>query len=178
MPRKKKTAPAASPVRIVDPPEPEDDVEESQDTPEAESASAANTQWAWVDEAIRSKSLDRLAEVLTDIERLKTELDTELANVKADLGGRIKTCSARRSDVIHEIEELTHAWVLDHAIEVAYLVHSDAEAKVEGLIQDRNDEEDADTRESLQRAIDAIAKKTRPMQPADNQESLPFAAEG
>ncbi len=170
-----------SPVRVLPPVEDDDDVQETEDQEAPASASSEEAaRWAWVDDAIKSRSLARLAEVLTDIERIKLELDTELSDTKADLGKRIKTCKARRSDVIHEIEELTHVWVLDNAIEVAYLVHADSQAKVESLIQDRNDEEDGDTRESLQRAIDGIAKKTRPMQPADNQEALPFgdAAEG
>lgn len=133
--------------------------------------------WAWVDEAIKSRSLERLAATVAEIEAVITELDAELAATKADLGKRLKTARARRSDVIHELEELTHTWVLDDALEVAYLVSKDNAIKLDGLIVSRNGQTEYN-REILQREIDALAKKTRPMIPSDRQEALPFAAEG
>lgn len=136
------------------------------------------SRWAWVDEALKTKNVERLAEVLTDIQRLKIELETELASTKADLGQRIKTAAARMADVINEIESLTHTWVLDRRCEVAYLVHSSVAARAEHCIDQMSLNLDEVEFEQLSSELAALSKKTRPLAPSDLQESLPLALEG
>lgn len=152
------------PVSVVEmPPEPESEPEPE---PVAEPGPADLARFD-IDGAIRSRSLERVSEVLTDVERVLGELETELGDVKADLGRRIKVVRARRADLIHEIETLTHDWVCDHAAGVAYLVH-----------RDRIDELTSAIDTGDQAAILALAKTTRPLGQDDLQEGLPFAAEG
>lgn len=131
-----------------------------------------------IDEAIKSRVLDRIAAVLTDVERVHGELETELATVKADLGKRIKTVRARRADLIHEIEEVTHTWVVDRPNGIAYMVHADAAREAEAWVSALSCSITESSRAELQANLDRVAKRTRPLALEDSQEALPFAAEG
>lgn len=103
-----------------------------------------------IQQAIKSRDEHLLTEASVDIQRRENELEGEFASVKASYGKRLKLIRRRRQDVSHELEEATHEWRFDHAQGIAELV-----SKRTGIV-----------------------KKTRPLDPAEKQVSLPFAAEG
>jgi len=125
MARRKNAAEAV--VRVVEP-ECDVQVDPVDAAPSPEQSPDLDTEA--IDAAIRSRSVDFLAEVLTDIERVRDELETELAEVKASMGKRIKLVKARLSDVIHEIEGVTHEWVVVPEDGVAYL-----KSKLDGRVK-------------------------------------------
>jgi hypothetical protein len=180
MPRKKKTAPAASPVRIVDPPEPEDDVEPTPE-PEAEPASPARAISPDLDMASiydRITSLKGVEENITDVRRVLGDLETEFATVKADYSKRVKTVKAVLDDNIAALERLTHSEVFDRARGQVYLVHNSQVRAAEDLIRTIAETDDEDERADWIAQLDRLAKTTRALELDDSQEALPFAAEG
>jgi hypothetical protein len=157
MPRKKPN------IRVVE--NDEIETQEAQEAQEAPVWTVPDLAGIPVDDALNSRSLSRIAEVLTDVERVINELELELSNTKTDLGKRIKVVRSRRADLIHELEELTHTWVSDHVSGVAYLVAVDSVQNMDRAIAAQDHPQ-----------IILLAKRTRPLAQDDLQERL-FAAE-
>jgi len=112
------------------------DVEEEQNSKASQDAGEAGTELPTeppeaipndladvpVDEAVRSKDLDVLSEVISDIDRIETQVESEQKAKAAEFAKRLKTIKARRHDVLEQIRELTHTWEIDHSAGVARMV--------------------------------------------------------
>jgi hypothetical protein len=183
--KNKKTA-AASPVRIVDPPEDFDDAQEAENeetaAPPGETAAnrvvSPDLDLDRINEGIRARDDKRVGENITDIARVLDDLEKQFSTIKADYTKRIKVVRAVLADNIHELEQLTHTEVFDHDRGQVYLVHNSQVRIAEDLIRTIAETDDEDERADWIKKLDAIAKTTRAVEFEDAQEGLPFAAEG
>lgn len=103
-----------------------------------------------VDDAIRSKDLDVLSEVIADINRIETTLENESKAKAAEYRKRLSTIESRRKDVLQQIDELTHTWEIDHENGVARMVS----------------------------VRTGQVKMTRGLHPSEKQVEIPFGQEG
>lgn len=142
------TAPGETVSAWIDVNEPKD---QGDDSPALGDKTSPAPEWDDLDKeaieaAIRARDEQLLADVITDIQRKETEIENESAAVQSQYRKRLKTIVARRKDVIHELEEVTHEWVPDHVEGVARLINNRT-GKV---------------------------KMTRPLHPDDRQVEIPF----